>query len=185
MEKNKKSPNDCENCAIQSRIIQKYSEEILDLQRQVSALSSRLIKYESDPPAEELCLIKIENKSDDEFISDQNTIPQNADDDNLCKDVSDFYSETSRDNADQPDYDNTDAEEASANLDEDDDSSQSDTKKVVRSKKATTRKMRKCKTCDQEFSSSRALLRHNHEIHGNSEEAQNCSFLRPLLIPIL
>lgn len=162
MEKNKKATlASCEKCVIQSRIIQKYSEEIVDLQRQVSVLQSRLLKYESDPPAASLCAIKIEEHSDDEFIADHITT-QNADDDNDCKeDVADCYSETSKEENPDEDYDTEEP-----NLDENYDSSEVDAKKKPASKKRTTRKMRKCKTCNEEFSSSRGLLRHNHEIHG-------------------
>lgn len=162
MEKNKISPTEsCENCLFQSRIIQKYSEEIVDLQRQVSALSARLLKYESDPPAESLCVIKIENKSDDEFVCDQNSI-QNVDDETDCKD---FYSETSRD--DNTDLPGNDYDTEGADPDDDDvNLSESEVKKVIKREKSSTRRMKKCKTCNEELSSSRALLRHNHEIHG-------------------
>lgn len=163
MEKNKKATTAkmCEKCGIQSRIIQKYSEDIVDLQRQVSVLQSRLLKYESDPPAASLCVIKIEENSDEEFIADPNTV-QNADDDNDCKeDVADCYSETSKEENPDNDYDTEEP-----NLDENYDSSEVDAKEKVVNTKRTLRKMRKCKTCNEEFSSSRAILRHNHEIHG-------------------
>lgn len=164
MEKYKKaSTATCEKCVIQSRIIQKYSEEIIDLQRQVSVLSSRLLKYEPDPPVETLCVVKIEDNSDDEFVTDPNAVPD-ADDDNDYKDVAhvaaEYFSESSReDNADN-EYDTEEP-----NLEENYDSSELDVKEPA-GKKSTTRKKRKCKTCDEEFSSSRALLRHNHEVHG-------------------
>lgn len=164
MEKYKKaSTATCEKCVIQSQIIQKYSEEIIDLQRQVSVLSSRLLKYEPDPPVETLCVVKIEDNSDDEFVTDPNAVPD-ADDDNDYKNVAvEYFSESSReDNADH-EYDTEEP-----NLDENYDSSELDVKEPA-GKKSTTRKKRKCKTCDEEFSSSRALLRHNHEVHGKGD----------------
>lgn len=165
MEKYKKtSTATCEKCVIQSRIIHKYSEEIIDLQRQVSVLSSRLLKYEPDPPVETLCVVKLEDNSDDEFVTDPNVVP-NPDDDNDYKDVAaDYFSESSRDdNVDQEADQEYDTE---PNLDENYDSSSELDVKQSTGKKGTSRKKRKCKTCDEEFSSSRALLRHNHEIHG-------------------
>lgn len=168
MEKNKKvTATTCEKCVIQSRIIQKYSEEIVDLQRQVSVLSSRLLKYEPDPPAQTLCQIKIEDKSDDEFVTDHNAMQSGDecdDEKDFKKDVADCFSEESRDidNDDNPDND------YEPTPDENYDSSEVDVKDVVSTKarQGTSRKMRKCKTCNEEFSSSRGLLRHNHEIHG-------------------
>lgn len=163
----KASTATCEKCVIQSRIIQKYSEEIIDLQRQVSLLSSRLIKYEPDPPVvesvESLCVVKIEDHSDDEFVTDSNAM-HNADvDGNDCKDdvAADYLSESSRDENADHDYD-TEEPNPEDNYSS---SSEMDVKAAV-GKKGSTRKKRKCKTCDEEFSSSRALLRHNHEIHG-------------------
>lgn len=165
MEKNKiATAATCEKCVIQSRIIQKYSEEIVDLQRQVSVLSSRLLKYEPDPPAQTLCQIKIEDKSDDEFVPDHNAMQSGDDEKDFKQDVADGLSEESRDidNDDIPDND------YEPNPDENYDSSEVDVKDVVSTKttQGTSRKMRKCKTCNEEFSSSRGLLRHNHEIHG-------------------
>lgn len=160
MEKSKRttSTTTCEKCEIQSKLIQKYSAEIVDLQRQVSTLSARLLKYESHPPVETFCVVKMENKSDDE--SDQNSV-QNADETDDLKDVAEFNSDTSRDGYPANEYDSDEE-----NPDDDNESSEEEVKKVVRAKKSTARKMRKCKTCNEEFSSSRGLLRHNHEIHG-------------------
>ncbi|KAJ6638582.1 Zinc finger protein [Pseudolycoriella hygida] len=162
MENNEKSGTDtCEKCIFQNRIIQKYSEEIVDLQRQVSVLSSRLLKYEPDPPIESLCVVKLENNSDDEFVSDLSVV-RNSDDGNDCKDeTADVFSESSRDGLLDDEFD---AEEA--NPDENSDSSEFEVKKKGRAKK-TTRKWRKCKNCEEEFSSSRGLLKHNHIVHGD------------------
>lgn len=160
MEKNKKitSTSACEKCEMQSKLIQKYSEEIVDLQRQVSALSARLLKYETDPPTQVFCVVKMENKSDEE--SDDHNSIQNDDAIDI-KDVAEFNSDTSRDDFQDNEYDTEEA-----NPDEEEEESEEEVKKEVRTKKSSARKMRKCKTCDEEFSSSRGLLRHNHEIHG-------------------
>lgn len=160
MERNIKN-SACEKCAVQSKIIQKYSEDILDLQRQVSVLSSRLLKYEPDPPVEELCVVKMENNSDDDFISDDKSV-QNADDDNDSKDIAvNYFSESSRD-----DFPDIEYEVAEVNADENRDSPEWDPNDKVRTKQDPSSRKRKCKTCDEEFSSSRGLLRHNHEVHG-------------------
>lgn len=151
----------CEKCVIQSRIIQKYSEEIVDLQRQVSVLSSRLLKYEPDPPVETLCVIKLEDNTDEEFLSIHDVVDKADEDENDCKDVAvDSYSESSRGDFD-PDY-------GEQNPDENSDSSESNVKKAISSKSISKnmRNMRKCKTCNEEFSSSRGLYKHHHEVHG-------------------
>lgn len=165
MEKYKKSSKaSCEKCVIQKSIIQKYADEIVDLQRQVSVLSSRLLKYESDPP-ESLCMIKIEDNTDDEFLSITD-VADKVDDENGFKHVAvDSYSESSRGEFD-PDYGSDTREQ---NPDENSDSSEVNVKETIRAKRSSTlRKMRKCKNCNDEFASSRALLKHHHEVHGKT-----------------